>query len=95
VELGALRFTPAGIPAVEFRLAHASEQDEAGRRRQVEAELAAIAFEAQARLMAQAKLNSRVSVQGFLAAKSKRSKRLVLHVTNIEFTEGDGDASAS
>jgi primosomal replication protein N len=95
VELGALRFTPSGMPAVEFKLAHESEQDEAGRRRQVQAELGAIAFDAQARLMAQAKLNSQVTVQGFLAAKSKRSRKLVLHVTNIEFVEGAGNASAS
>jgi len=95
VELGVLRYTPAGVPAVEFRLAHESEQPEAGGRRKVQAELGAIAFDTQARLMAEAKLNARVSLQGFLAAKSKRSKRLILHVTNIEFVEGDGDASAS
>ena len=35
-----------------------------------------------------------MKVQGFLAAKSKRSKRLVLHVTNIEFIEGEKDATA-
>ena len=99
MELGALRFTPAGLPAVEFKLAHESEQEEAGVRRKVQAELGAIAFDTQARLMAQAKLNSRVSVQGFLAAKGRRSRKLVLHATRIEFveesTEGDGDASAS
>jgi len=99
VELGVLRYTPAGLPAVEFRIAHASEQEEAGGRRKVEAELPAIAFDTQARLMAQAKMNSAVSVRGFLAAKGKRSKRLVLHVTDIEFVqtlnEGDADASAS
>jgi len=94
-----LRYTPAGMPAVEFRIAHASEQEEAGGRRQVEAELGAIAFDAQARLLAQAALNSGVRLQGFLAAKSRRSRRPVLHVTNIEFVEtlneGDADASAS
>ena len=34
------------------------------------------------------KLNTLLRVHGFLSAKSKRSKRLVLHVTNIEFMEG-------
>jgi len=28
-------------------------------------------------------------LQGFLAAKSNRSKKLVLHVTDIEFIEGE------
>jgi len=95
VELGALRYTPAGMPAVEFRLAHESEQDEAGGKRKVQAELGAVAFDAQARLMAGAKLGVQARFEGFLAAKSKRSQRLVLHVTKIEFLEGAGDAATS
>jgi primosomal replication protein N len=89
LELGALRYTPAGIAAVEFKLRHESELDEAGRSRRVEAEIGAIAFETQARLLAARRLNTGLRVQGFLAAKSKRSKKLVLHVTNVEFVEGD------
>ena len=89
LELGKLRHTPAGVAALEFKLAHESEQDEAGGRRQVQAEIGAIAFEAQARLLAGRPLGSTLHVQGFLSAKSKRAKRLVLHVTNIEFVEGD------
>jgi primosomal replication protein N len=83
-----LRFTPAGIPVVEFRVQHESEQDEAGRKRKVQADMPAIAFEAQARLIAGSKLGVEARFQGFLAAKSKRSRRLVLHVNNIEFAEG-------
>ena len=84
-----MRYTPAGIPAVEFRLQHESEQDEAGAKRRINAEIAGIAFEAHARLLAKANLNTEIRLRGFLAAKSKRSKRLVLHVTHIEFIEGD------
>ena len=62
---------------------------EAGAVRRVEAEIGGIAFEAQARLLAAAKLNSALRLQGFLGAKSKRSRKLVLHVTNIEFIEGE------
>ena len=93
MQLGALRYTPAGMPALEFKLAHESEQEEAGGRRRVQAELGAVAFGSQARLMAGAKLGVQARFEGFLAAKSKRSQRLVLHVTNIEFLEGAGDAS--
>ena len=53
----------------------------------MEAEIGGIAFDAQARLLAGAKLNTGMKLQGFLAAKSKRSKKLVLHVTDIEFFE--------
>jgi len=84
-----LRFTPAGIPVVEFRLQHESEQGEAGKTRKVVAEMPGIAFEAQARLIAGSKLGVEARIEGFFAAKSKRSKRLVLHVSHIEFVEGD------
>jgi primosomal replication protein N len=88
VELSALRYTPAGVPVVEFKLDHESEQDEAGAKRTVKAEIAAVAFETQARLISKIQINSDLKVKGFLSAKTKRSKKLVLHVTNIEFSEG-------
>ena len=53
------------------------------------AELAAVAFEAQAQLVAGRPLGSGLRLEGFLAAKSSRSKKLVLHVTHMEFVEGD------
>ncbi len=88
LELGALRLTPAGVAALEFKLAHESEQREAGTDRKVEAEIGAIAFEAEARLIAGRPLGSEVRLAGFLSARSQRSKKLVLHVTNVEFVEG-------
>jgi len=83
------------VAAVEFKLGHESEQDEAGGRRSIQAEVGAIAFDTQARLLSGLKLDTNMKVQGFLAAKSKRSKRLVLHVTNIEFIEGEQHATAA
>ena len=83
------------MAAVEFKLGHESEQDEASGKRTIQAEVAAIAFETQARLIAAAQLGTNLKVQGFLGAKSKRSKKLVLHVTQIEFIEGEQDAAAA
>ena len=83
------------MAAVEFRLGHESEQDEAGAKRTIQAEVNAIAFETQAKLLSGAPLGSPVRVQGFLGVKSRRSKRLVLHVTNIEFIEGENHAAAA
>jgi primosomal replication protein N len=88
VELGALRFTPAGIPAIEFRLRHESEQAEAQAKRQVRVELEAVAFRGEARLIAGAALGSLLRARGFLCARSRRSKKAVLHVTHIAFIEG-------
>ena len=41
---GSLRFTPAGVPALDFELAHESTQVEAGSERRVACELAAVAL---------------------------------------------------
>ena len=87
-ELKSLRYTPAGVPVVEFRLKHESERAEAGAQRKVNAEIEAVAFEAQARLLAAGPMGRQLKAEGFLCAKNRRSKKPVLHVTNIEFTEG-------
>ena len=84
-QLKALRHTPAGVPVVEFRLKHQSERAEAGARRKVEAEIDAVAFESQARLLAASALGRPLKAEGFLCARSRRSTKPVLHVTNIEF----------
>lgn len=86
--LDALRHTPAGVAVIEFRLHHESERDEAGSRRKVNANVDAIAFETEARLVAAATLNSPMRVEGFLCAKSRRSRKALLHATRIEFIEG-------
>lgn len=88
-ELDALRYTPAGIPIVRFRLHHQSAQMEAGVERKVECEIGAVAFEREARLVAAAKLGSDVKVTGFLAAKSRAGKTPELHATAIEFVQGE------
>lgn len=84
-ERDALRHTPAGIALVNFRIAHVSTQAEAGAARQVNAELNCLAVEEQARLVVAAPLGSAIKVSGFLAAKGRSGKQLVLHVRRIEF----------
>ena len=74
---------------IEFRLRHDSELSEAGAHRKVNAEIAAIAFDAEARLLAGTPLERGLLVEGFLSAKSRRSRKLVLHATRIEFQEGE------
>jgi primosomal replication protein N len=84
-ERDALRHTPAGIALVDFRIVHESEQIEAGASREVTAEVACLAVEEQARLVVAAPLGSSVEVSGFLAAKGRTGRQLVLHVKRIEF----------
>jgi primosomal replication protein N len=94
----ALRYTPAGVPILSFQVAHASRQVEAGTAREVAMEVSCLAVESLARLVAAAPLGAGVVAAGFLARKGKTGLQLVLHVTELEFTqvtqekEGDRDA---
>lgn len=88
VERGPVRYTPAGIPVIEFRIEHVSEQMEAGGKRKVDCEIACVALGPLANLLSGMNAGSLCSATGFLAAKSLRNRSLVLHVTAIEFKEG-------
>jgi primosomal replication protein N len=89
LERSGLRYTPAGVPALEFRFGHESEQIEAEKPRRVECEIACIALGSAALLLKDAAPGDAMELQGFLAAKSVKSRSPVLHVTNIEFIEGN------
>jgi primosomal replication protein N len=79
-----LRHTPAGLPVVDFTLAHASEQTEAGQKRQVEFDMAAKATGELAARIAGMRQGSGMAVEGFLNRKHRMSRQVVLHVTNME-----------
>ena len=76
-----LRYTPAGIPLLSFKLMHQSRQTEAGLKRQVECELGAVAMAEVAVAMARLKPGQPVKVSGFLNRKNRMSSQLILHVT--------------
>ena len=89
MELDTLRHTPAGIPVLKFRIRHESSQAEAGGARKVNCEMNVVAFEREAKLLAAAKLGSSMTITGFLAAKSRAGRSLVLHATKVEFEQGE------
>ena len=82
-ELGALRFTPAGLPAVDLRLEHESTVSEAGQPRQIKAALKAVAFGAVAERLARQALGSLWRFQGFLATPGN-GKHTVLHIQDFQ-----------
>lgn len=84
-ELESVRYTPSGIPVVQFRVMHESAQQEAGNPRRVVCGIDGIAFEREAKLLSGLKLGVELTVQGFLDRKSRGSGRLVVHATHIEF----------
>ena len=82
-EAAALRFTPAGVPAIELRLEHSSKQQEAGQMREVNAALKAVAFGAMAERLARQPIGSLWRFTGFLATP-RNGKHAVLHVQDIQ-----------
>ena len=82
-EAAALRFTPAGVPAIELRLEHGSQQVEAGQMREVKAVLKAVAFGAMAERLARQPIGSLWRFTGFLATP-RNGKHPVLHVQDIQ-----------
>ena len=78
-----MRYTPAGLPALDIRLEHESLQREAGADRQVKASVKALAFGALAERLARQALGSVWRFQGFLAT-GRSGKGLVLHIQDIQ-----------
>ena len=82
-----LRYTPAGLPALSMTLLHASEQAEAGGRRKVDCEIAAVSFGAIAEAIARLPVGTALRCEGFLARRWRSGTTLALHITNFETTQ--------
>lgn len=78
-ELSPLRYTPAGIPALNFILVHESEMMEAGVNRQVKLTLKAVAFGTLAEQAVQLALGQAFRFTGFLI-NARTSKGVVFHI---------------
>jgi primosomal replication protein N len=78
-----LRYTPAGLPAVDLLLEHESETVEAGGKRQVKVEMRAVAFGTDAETLARQAIGSGFRFMGFLAAP-RHGKHPVLHIQSFQ-----------
>ncbi len=79
-----LRYTPSGIPLIDCVLHHRSELIEAGQLRQVEVEVPAIGLESVAHRLAACRLDDTYRFIGFLANRSRKSKRTVFHIVDFD-----------
>lgn len=78
-----LRYTPAGLPAIDLQLEHASRQPEAGQERDVAAVVKAVAFGAMAERLARQAIGSPWTFSGFLA--TPRNGRIpILHIQDFQ-----------
>jgi primosomal replication protein N len=83
-----LRFTPVGVPVLELGLAHQSAVAEAGTERTLQFELDAIALGDIAQRLARVDLGTKLNLTGFLAPRSRRSRRPVLHINEFVLDTG-------
>ena len=81
---GDLRYTPAGIPAIDCTLQHRSMQAEAGGERRVECEVFAVAFADVAKRLAGIAVGSELRCEGFLARRYRTGITVALHITHID-----------
>ena len=82
-EASALRYTPAGLPALDLRLEHESQVEQAGQPRQVKAGIRAVAFGTLAETLGRQTIGSSWTFSGFLATP-RNGKHAVLHIQQFQ-----------
>ena len=88
-----LRYSPAGIPILNCRLGHQSEQVEAGLPRSVICEIPAVAVGEVARVLHSKQPETEWQFTGFLATK-RRFETAELHIVEIKETPRAGSQDA-
>jgi primosomal replication protein N len=81
-ERGAMRSTPAGLPALDLLLRHGSEVSEDGTPRKVSLDIRAVAIGAITRQVAELALGTEASFAGFLAS-ARNGRGIVFHITSV------------
>ena len=82
LERGAVRYTPAGLPAIDCKLVHASTVTEDGSPRQVSLEIKALAIGALSRPLGALALGSSALFAGFLAT-TRNGRGMLFHITEL------------
>ena len=91
VEVEPLRHTPAGVPIASGRLAHQSEQQEAGAQRKVSVVVDWLAAGRLAGLMSAAPLGTALLAEGFIAPRTRAQRSVVFHIVQVNLLgEGHG-----
>ena len=83
VQRQAMRYTPAGLPALDLSLAHSSTVSEDGQPRQVSFEMRAVALGGVTRSLQPLPLGSTGRFGGFLTSQ-RNGRGLLFHITEVE-----------
>jgi primosomal replication protein N len=85
VQVQSLRYTPAGVPALNIVLEHESQVLELDTPRLVKLQLRAVAFGAQAQILSRQGLDSACEFHGFLT-NARNGKGVVFHIQDFSKT---------
>ena len=83
VERKALRYTPAGLPALDISVKHESTVSEDGQARQVSFEMKAVAIGAITRQLAPLDMGCALTLGGFITS-TRNGRGLLFHITSVE-----------
>lgn len=84
LEQSPVRYTPAGIPVLEFLLSHESEVTEAGVPRRIAFSLQVLVMGDLVQMAGNIGLGTRLRIQGFIAPVRKDSPKFRLHAQRIQ-----------
>ena len=84
LEQSPVRYTPSGIPVVEFVLSHESEVTEAGVPRRLAFALHVLVMGDLVQMAGTLGLGKSVRIQGFIAPQRKDSPKFRLHAQRIQ-----------
>jgi primosomal replication protein N len=85
VERAALRYTPAGLPALDLGLRHESTVTEDGQPRKVSMEMRAVAIGGVTQVLMSLGLGSGALYGGFITS-TRNGRGLLFHITSVEPT---------
>jgi primosomal replication protein N len=85
VQVQTLRYTPAGIPALNIVLEHESQVVEMDTPREVTLQLRAVAFGSQAESLARSGLDASYQFSGFMT-NARNGKGLLFHIQDFSKT---------
>ena len=94
VQRGAMRYTPAGLPALDLSLKHESQVTEAGHPRKVSLEIRAVGIGAVAEGVGRLVVGDTAGFAGFLGP-TRNGKGVLLHITEFDATPGAAPSAAA
>ncbi|MES2718813.1 MAG: primosomal replication protein N [Pseudomonadota bacterium] len=93
VERGAVRYTPAGLPAIDCKLQHSSTVTEDGQPRQVSLEIKALAIGGLSRSLGALALGSTGLFGGFLGT-ARSGRGMLFHITELTPVASDSSPAS-